>query len=225
VINEFQVKSGNRDAFNQFQALRGLSRNAQYEKLQEYLNMTEFIDYLLLQYYSGNQDHWREQELVCPAPPHAARALLLPGVDGEQILQEVTDDTVNDPGEVPFHFAQELRGNPEFRLAFADRVQKHFFNDGALTPAATAARWKRRADEVDLAIIAESARWGYYRRNPPFTRDADWLTEQQRLLKTPTSPAAPRLSSNNCGLRVCFPTSPHRPLRWAAWSHKAAHSR
>ena len=31
-------------------------------------------------------------------------------------------------------------------------------------------------------MTAESARWGYYRRNPPFTRDEDWLKEQRRLL-------------------------------------------
>src|SRR6185295_4369802 len=52
----------------------------------------------------------------------------------------------------------------------------------ALTPAAAAARWMKRAAEVDQAIIAESARWGYYRRSSPFTRDKDWLKEQQRLL-------------------------------------------
>jgi hypothetical protein len=37
---------------------------------------------------------------------------------------------------------------------------------------------------VDLAIVAESARWGGYRRDPPYTRDRDWLKEQGRLLKT-----------------------------------------
>jgi len=77
-----------------------------------------------------------------------------------------------------------LKGNAEFRLVFADRVQKHFFNDGALTPKASAARWMKRANEVDRAIIAESARWGCFRRNPPYTRDRDWLTEQKRLLNS-----------------------------------------
>jgi hypothetical protein len=94
----------------------------------------------------------------------------------------VRDNTVTDPYEVPFRLAEELKGNPEFRLAFADRVQKHFFDEGALTPAVCAARWTKRASEVDRAIIAESARWGYYRRSTPYTRDKEWLKEQQRLL-------------------------------------------
>lgn len=39
----------------------------------------------------------------------------------------------------------------------------------------------KRARELDLAIIAESARWGGHRRTIPYTRDKDWLEEQQRL--------------------------------------------
>jgi len=30
--------------------------------------------------------------------------------------------------------------------------------------------------------VAESARWGGHRRNPPYTRDKDWIGEQQRLM-------------------------------------------
>ena len=85
--------------------------------------------------------------------------------------------------ETPFRLAEELKGNAEFRLAFADRAQKHFFHGGALTSEASAARWMKRAHEVDRAVIAESARWGYYRGGPPFTRDKEWVAEQQRLLK------------------------------------------
>jgi hypothetical protein len=102
--------------------------------------------------------------------------------DGEHTLESLQDNTVRNPYEVPLRLAEVLRANPEFRLAFSDRVRKHCLGDGALTPQACAARWSRLAKELDLAIIAESARWGYYRRNPPFTRDQDWLKEHRRLL-------------------------------------------
>jgi hypothetical protein len=104
--------------------------------------------------------------------------------DGEQVLQGVREDIVNRPYEVPFRLSEEVRDSAEFRLAFADRAQRHLFGNGALTPKAVAARWMARAAEVDLAIIAESARWGGFRRDPPYTRDRDWLKEQARLLKT-----------------------------------------
>jgi hypothetical protein len=102
--------------------------------------------------------------------------------DGEHVLESPDDDSIRRPYETPLRLAQDLMRNAEFRAAFSERVQKHCFNDGALTPKACAERWMKRAKELDVAIIAESARWGYYRRNPPFTRDRDWLTEQRRLL-------------------------------------------
>jgi hypothetical protein len=184
VINEFQVKDGTSDGFNALNAVRGLARNSQYEKLRQRLDITQYIDYLLLNYYAGNQD-WGENKnwyaIARREPPGQFQYFMW---DGEHVLQKLNDDTVNAPFEVPFRLAQELRSNAEFRLAFADRVQKHLFDDGALTPAAAAARWMERAAEVGRAIISESARWGAYRRDPPYTRDQDWMPEQRRLLKS-----------------------------------------
>lgn len=81
-----------------------------------------------------------------------------------------------------FPIATQLQKNAEFRSLFAERVRKHCFGEGALTPRARTRRWAKRATEVEQAMIAESARWGYYRRNPPFTRDEDFVHEQRRLL-------------------------------------------
>ncbi|MGE5610324.1 MAG: lamin tail domain-containing protein, partial [Bacillota bacterium] len=81
--------------------------------------------------------------------------------------------------------------NAEFRLLWADRVQKQFFNDGALTPAAGSARYQEEAARIDKAIVAESARWGDWRRDARsdpsailYTRNGSWLTEQNRLLNS-----------------------------------------
>jgi hypothetical protein len=184
VINEMQAKDGRMDGFSALYSVHNLSSNAQYEKLQTLLNITEFIDYLLLHYYSGNQDigedkNWYAIRRRTPSGPFQYVVW-----DGEQILQDLNDDTVSNPYEAPFRLAEELRANAEFRLAFADRAQKHLFNGGALTPESAAARWLKRAAEVDEAMLAESARWGYYRRKTPYTRDKEYAQEQQRLLKT-----------------------------------------
>jgi hypothetical protein len=181
VINEFQVKNGTNDTFN---LMRDLSASQQYEKLRQYLDVTEFIDYLLLNYYAGNQDVGEDKNWYAIRRRSAGETFRFLVWDAEQVLLDPQDDTVNQPVIQPFRLAQELAADPEYRIAFADRVQKHCFDDGALTPAASAARWMGRAQQVDLALIAESARWGYYRRNPPFTRDREWLVEQQRLLRT-----------------------------------------
>lgn len=183
VINEFDAKDGTLDQFTRLKLLTGLGGKEPYQKLQQLLDITNFIDYVLLNYYAGNQD-WGENKnwyAIRRRIPDARFQYFV--WDGEQLLHDVRDNTVSDPYETPFRMMEELKGNAMFREAFAARVQKHFFGEGALTPTASAARWMKRAQEVDAAIIAESARWGYYRRNTPYTRDQDWAAEQQRLLK------------------------------------------
>jgi hypothetical protein len=69
---------------------------------------------------------------------------------------------------------QRLTGNAEFKLRVADHVHQHFFNGGLLMPDACAARLMRRKNEIDRAVVGESARWGDSKRSTPITRD-DWL--------------------------------------------------
>ncbi len=76
---------------------------------------------------------------------------------------------------------QLASSNANYRMTFADHVYRHFFNDGLLTPESSAERIQRRAEQIETAIIAESARWGDARRSRPFTKE-DWQNEINRLL-------------------------------------------
>jgi len=67
----------------------------------------------------------------------------------------------------------KLTDNKEYRMRVADRVYKHFFNNGVFTPDVAAARFEKRADEIQMAIIAESARWGDAQHSVPYTK-ATW---------------------------------------------------
>ncbi|MDB2674273.1 lamin tail domain-containing protein [Akkermansiaceae bacterium] len=62
--------------------------------------------------------------------------------------------------------------NDEFRILFADRVHKHMFNGGALSESESVARYLKLADEIDKAIVAESARWGDTQDNTPYGNTA-----------------------------------------------------
>ncbi|NQU25968.1 MAG: lamin tail domain-containing protein, partial [Candidatus Nealsonbacteria bacterium] len=55
---------------------------------------------------------------------------------------------------------QKLVAHPDYRMRFADRVHKHFHNGGVLDGPTTQATIQERADQIDTAIIAHSARWG-----------------------------------------------------------------
>ena len=78
----------------------------------------------------------------------------------------------------PLSLMSRLRsGNTDFAMLLADRIHKHFFNDGALTPAKNIERLQKRVDEAQPGFIAESARWGNR-----FREYQDWLNYQQNLV-------------------------------------------
>lgn len=66
----------------------------------------------------------------------------------------------------PQYFHQDLSASTEYRMKFADHLYRHFFNNGPLTAPNNQARLDRRSNEIEPAIIAESARWGDSKTSP-----------------------------------------------------------
>jgi len=90
-----------------------------------------------------------------------------------------------DVADTPTYVYARARANPEFRMLFADRIQKHLFNGGALSLPRNLARWSTRIAEIDRAVVAESARWGDYQRSSqPFLREREWLTNDLWMRNT-----------------------------------------
>ncbi|MBN2523287.1 MAG: CotH kinase family protein [Bacteroidales bacterium] len=77
----------------------------------------------------------------------------------------------------------KLTQNPEYRMNFIDRAYYLFEENGELTPERSAERMTERIQEVEEAIVAESARWGDAQQgeDPPLTK-ADWDIEVNTLL-------------------------------------------
>ncbi len=71
---------------------------------------------------------------------------------------------------------QQLLYSPEFRALAADRIQKHCFNDGVLTPLRATAIYDARIAEISRAVVGESARWGDSKQEPALTRDTHWVS-------------------------------------------------
>ena len=89
-----------------------------------------------------------------------------------------------------------LRAHPEFRLKVADRARRLLFENGALSPAVAAARVEVLRLELDLPIVAESARWaavsgnrqgrglGNWTSTPIMKRNDHWRPEVAWLRDT-----------------------------------------
>ena len=75
-----------------------------------------------------------------------------------------------------------LTANAGYRQRFAARAQTRLEGNGPMTPAHLSALFQSRADEIDTAIIAESARWGDVYRDTPRTRNDDWQPAIDRVI-------------------------------------------
>jgi len=187
-LNSGLPTDGDKDSWNSLQSLvssaagDGYISLAEYDQIRQELDVVNLIDYMIVNHYGGNSDwdghNWRAAGGGLDDVPWR-----IYDWDAERVLEGVTINKIGVSGSGrPSGLFQNLRKSDEFRLLYADRIHKHFFNDGALTPDAAADRWMARADELDLAIIGESARWGDDRPGGPYTRDNQWFAEQQRLL-------------------------------------------
>ena len=154
-----------------FQAIQGKNPDGSNDPATDaLLDVDNFIDYMVLHLYAGVED-WPSHNW------YAARNRVDPG-DGfifmtwdqeialDQLYRDRTSaSNANTPGEL----FQNLRNSSEFRLRFADRVEKHLFNDGVLTTPSAQDRWMQRADQIEAGIIGESARWGDTREGENIT--------------------------------------------------------
>ncbi len=184
------AKKGDMSTWNAMMTLaaKDMSNSQNYLAMQQYVDMTNMIDYMLMIYQSGSRD--APTFLNNDGAPHnmfAARSkdpagpfLFLPW-DVEWVLEQPTVNRVTVVGGAngPHYLVSRLKANADFKMLMADRIYRFFFNDGALTPNGCINRYGALADEIDRAIIGESARWGDS-TGTLYTR-ADWVNEVNRL--------------------------------------------
>ncbi|MBN1184031.1 MAG: chitobiase/beta-hexosaminidase C-terminal domain-containing protein [Bacteroidales bacterium] len=158
--------------------------NPAYEPL---MNAVSFVDYMLLNFYGGNDDWDRHNWVSARNRVNPGKGFEMVVWDAEHNLESIYRNNLGvydtDSRKCPSNIFQPLRLAEEFNILLADRIQMHCFNNGALTPAATANRYQKRVDEVEMAMIGESARWGDYRRSTPYTLE-DWRNKKNYLMNT-----------------------------------------
>ncbi|MDA7881736.1 CotH kinase family protein [Akkermansiaceae bacterium] len=181
-VNSSVATNGDLVAYNQMMDLAygSIQTQGTYDAIQEYLDVDTFIDYMILNAYIGNRDwdghNWRAARKREPgagykffpwdsefAVSHVGGGVFTPPDFYTTSLN--TNVTGNNGNRRPTGLQQRLANNEEYRLRYADHVRAHFFNGGPLTPERSAEIWTRRSDFMMDAIVAESARWGDFRRD------------------------------------------------------------
>jgi len=162
-----------------------------YQEIQGHINLTNMIDYMLMVYYTGSRDapvflgdSRTPRNFYVTRKREPASPFIIVPWDTEWALEEPMVNRVNVVGIYnPHYLIDRLLENSDFRILMADRIHRHFHNEGALTAGQTTQRYMARANEINGAIVGESARWGDSRRpNRPYTRDVEWADEVDRLV-------------------------------------------
>ena len=158
-----------------------LPGDQKYTILAEYIDMDQFIDYTILNWYIGNRDWPRNNWYAGVQNPAGLIRFFV--WDAEHVWIDGAEINFGPPIEknlIKF-LLDALSTSPEFRQKFGDRLYKHLFNEGLLSDAQAQARWRRISRQLDPAIIAESARWGDTRFEAPVVYE-DWLRATDHVL-------------------------------------------
>jgi len=168
--NDEQVYDGSGQFWSETKRL--LSRPNPFINAADHIDIANIIDFMLL-WVSGNS------ESEFRAFGSEARGISF------KFMMKDADGFLRNPGHSashagPYSVMSRMRsgqGGKEYSILLADRIHKHFFNNGALTPAQNIDRLKRRVDEARLGFLSEAARWGNLFREP-----ASWESYQNNLI-------------------------------------------
>lgn len=208
--DEFQQENGlsdvNMDAYYRVQGMNpDGTRNPEYERL---LDVDNVIDYMIITYYTSDADG-PGSKFTRPGLNNYFTVFNREEPDGFKFVEHDSEhslDTGNAAGAnynmvTPLvnngrsfgnfnpHYMHErlAETNSDYLMRFIDRVHELFRDDGLLGDANVEKMLMDRAAEFDMAIIAESARWGDSKRSRPFTK-TDW----ERAVRTTVNFASSR---------------------------------
>ncbi len=204
---------GDMEAWTQLQDLldEDLSKPEHYQRLlgnnpdgtpnpeyETYVDVDNLIDYMLIIFWSGNLDApvtWFARNR------HANNWYGIRNRNGKEgfryfiwdaehtLLDTEVDRTGPFPAGEELHASnpqwvwQRCLDNEEFRIQVQDHIEKRF--KGVLSVESLTQRFKKRTQEIEQAVICESARWGDAGRanEKPRTRDQHWRKEVKRVLE------------------------------------------
>lgn len=189
-----------RDANNFSRGYRDFAAIDSYQGIEGHVDADSLIHYLIPNMYSAAQD-WPGNNYVGRDRSDSSEGFKFFSWDNEHGLKgSVNENRVlphSRDADSPTKFHHALKSSEAYRVQFGDHLHRAFFNGGPLyvdpkNPAwdpehpernQPAARWMALTSEIETALIAESARWGDYRRTQPYTVQEDFKDLRESLLE------------------------------------------
>jgi len=136
------IRDGDAVAWNEllnYARSNNLSNDTHYQYVSKRLDIPAFADYLILQLWSGNWD-WPQNNWSAASErsDEGMWRFFIWDAEGGMYtdrLNTVYFDRLNTQTNANGYFYRALKVNNNFKQIFADRIYKHFYNNGALTEA------------------------------------------------------------------------------------------
>ncbi len=165
-----EVVNGDRSAWNTLlSTLSGnIASQAVYNSVRRQLDVDSFADYLILNFWGANLD-WPHNNwyAIRHRPTNGPFTFIAWDVENFIFATSATGQLNTTVNNSPGVIWSRLRLNDEFMAYFYDRVHKHCFNSGALTPPENIIRFENITNDIRPAMNTEAARWGDTREEPP----------------------------------------------------------
>lgn len=152
-----------------WESLRANRRS--YSIAKELLDVPHYIDFMLMWNYGNSESEFRA---AGPIAPGSGFKFWLGDADGYLRTSALTLNQTGNSGPGNLFGGLIAEKHPDFMMLLADRIYKHLFNDGALTPNRNLARLNSRMYEITNSLVAECARWNH--RTP-----ANWESAAQAI--------------------------------------------
>ena len=127
---------------------------------EDFINIDNYIDYLLVNFYAGNAD-WPGNNWYAGRARGADSTgfhFFMWDAEWTLFLNSNNDRTGQSAGVCgPY---SDLRNSLEFRTRFGDRAHRALFNGGPLTPQPCVDRWNEITANHTKFMVGELARWG-----------------------------------------------------------------
>jgi hypothetical protein len=182
---------GDYDALNKGVAVDGddvawsamIGAVADYAALGQYMDVENYADYMLLQFYGGNDWDWKpNQNWMAARKREVGAGFVFFAWDSDMVLRrEVTANvlTLGGPGNMWSAVAQ----HPEFLSHLVERAEAHFLDGGMFTADRVKSDLAALAGQIEKSIIAETARWGSVSEYTPTTWQGELLLVQKWVLE------------------------------------------
>ena len=138
-----------------------LSDAANYEQVQEYVEVEQFTEYVIISNFGPHaDDHPNGKNSFVTRDRTKTDGFRFWIWDTEPALGHYWSWNVADIGSQPYNnIFFSLLNNTDYRTLVGDKVECHCFNGGALTPEKTIEQYMKVYNSTNTAMLAEAARW------------------------------------------------------------------